>query len=72
METGCHVAAPRDRCAVPANSPPTGASTMAGRLGASNVGGHMLLLWLGLEAGEGLDPHIGGVNINEGIGGIKG
>ena len=54
-----------------ANSPLTGAGNVAGSLRAGNVGRHvLLLLCLGLEVDTRVDPHIGGVNINEGIGGI--
>ena len=52
--------------------PPTGAGAIVGRLGASNAGSHVpLLLNLGLEVGTRVGPHIGGVNINEGMGGIS-
>ena len=51
VDTGCHVTVPRDPCTVLANFPPTGAGTITGRLKAIDVGGHMLLLWLGLEVG---------------------
>ena len=71
-ETGCHVVASRDRWAVPANCPLTGAGNIAGSLGVSNVGSHVLLLLrLGLEVDARVDPHIGGVNNNEGMGNMS-
>ena len=65
----CRVVASRDCCASSANSLLTGAGTIAGSLGAGNVGSQVLLLLrLGLKVDARVDPHIGGVNINEGMG----
>ena len=51
VETGRPCDVTRDRCAVPANSPPTGAGTIGGRLRAIDVDGEMFLLQIGLELG---------------------
>ena len=48
-----------------------GAGTIVGRSGASNIGSHVrFLLSIGLKVGTEVGPHMGGVNINEGIGSI--
>ena len=52
-----------------ANSPLTWAGNVSGSLGAGNAGRHVLfLLRLGLKVYTRVDPHIGGVDINEGMG----
>ena len=60
----------RTACASSANSPPTGAGAIVGRLGTVGVGAQVLLLCSGLEVIIRCGPHMGGVNINEGGGSI--
>ena len=71
METGRQCDVTRDHCESSANSPPTGAGTVGGRLRAIDVDSQMLLLGCGLEIVVRFGPHIGGVNINEGTGSIS-
>ena len=60
----------RDQVVILGKVLPTGAGAIIGRLGAVGVGVQMLLLCSGLELLIMYDPHIGGVNINEGGGSI--